>query len=276
MTSLVDLSAWIGKQERVTEAITPRVLKTFEATFAPFLARQPVPPGLHWCLGTPTAPSSALSEDGHPVKGGFLPPVPLPRRMWASGEQTLLDPLLPGDVVDRVSTVEDVAWKSGRSGELCFITVGHTYSTARGLAISEKQIIVYKPAAANPAEPTRASSERPKFDSEWRVRVDSVLLFRYSALTFNAHRIHYDLPYATGAERYPGLVIHGPLQATLMQNAATVHRGRQPTRFSFRSHSPAFGEQTLTVGVRETSAGADLAVLSEPGATVMTGEAWWD
>ncbi|KAF0175859.1 MAG: hypothetical protein FD162_426 [Rhodobacteraceae bacterium] len=275
MTDTPDYSAWIGRSETAAaDLITPRLINSFGATLAPHLAPDAVAPGLHWCLSPSLAPASGLGDDGHPLKGGFLPPIPLPRRMWAGGEVHTLAALQPGDSVTKCSTIRDIAWKTGRSGALCFVTVEHVFSTQRGDALRELHNIVYRPAATQPALPA-APGLAPKFDLEWQVPIDPVLLFRYSALTFNGHRIHYDEPYARGVEFYPGLVIHGPLQATLMLNLAASFAKATPRQFRFRGVAPATGAQTLRVGLRQVQDKAEISVLSEAGALTMQASAEW-
>ncbi len=231
------LQGWTGRTAEAEDVLTPRLVAEYHATFDPCLAPGPdAPPGLHWCLAPPIAPAAELGPDGHPAKGGFLPPVPLPRRMWAGGEVVSHAPLRPGDTVTRRSRIGEVTVKQGRSGALCFVAVHHDYHTARGLAVSERHDIVYRdasgsPAAGQPVEPRPA-------ELAWTVAATPVLLFRYSAMTFNGHRIHYDLPYVTGEEGYAGLVVHGPIQATLLLNLAATLLGGVPTRFRYRGLSP--------------------------------------
>lgn len=267
------LTDWIGRQEQAPQdAITPRLLAAFRATLGAFAAPVAVPPGLHWCLSPPMQPPEALGPDGHPARGAFLPPVALPRRMWAGGELEFLAPFEPGDAVARLSRIDSVTQKQGRSGPLCFVSVRHDLSTPRGPALREIHHIVYRKAATGAAGAALPLPVCPEFVAEWQVPVDPVLLFRYSALTFNGHRIHYDEPYARTVEHYPGLVIHGPLMATLMLNLATATRGAVPRRFTFRGVSPACGAQVLTVGMAAEGA---LSVLTQSGALAMTGQADW-
>ncbi len=240
------LKGWIGRAMEVEDLLTPRLVAEYRATFDPHLVAVPdgdAPLGMNWCLAPAIAPMDELGEDGHPARGGFLPPVPLPRRMWAGGAVEHHAPLRVGDRVVRRSSVEDVTFKEGRSGPLCFVTVRHAYATDRGPALSERHDIVYRGAdaspgpASKPAEPRPAGATRPS-DLTWRVDASPVLLFRYSAMTFNGHRIHYDQPYVTGVEGYAGLVVHGPIQGTLCLNLVATLLGAAPARFRFRNLSP--------------------------------------
>lgn len=276
MTEQHDLSNWIGRTETSPpETLTPRLLDRFRASFYPYLAQADgVGAGIHWCLSPPAVEAASLGPDGHPAKGGFLPPVPLPRRMWAGGEIEFLHPLRAGDAVTRNSRIGDVATKNGRTGALCFVTVRRELTTERGVALRERHDIVYRE-AAKAAAPPPAADARGGPDAEWIVPVDPVLLFRYSALTFNSHRIHYDEGYARDVEFYPGLVIHGPLQATLMLNLAIAQGGSVPARFAFRGMSPACGPQDLRVRAWRTGDGFELATITADNVTAMTAVATW-
>ena len=271
------LRGWIGRGREVEDIVTPRLVAEYRATLAPHLA--PVASGdaplaLHWCLAPETPAADALGPDGHAAKGGFLPPVPLPRRMWAGGEIETLAPLRVGDRVVRRETVSDVAVKHGRTGTLCFVTVRHEYETARGLAIRDRQDIVYREAsrpgdAAPTAKPVPAEDE-----AAWSVEANSVLLFRYSAMTFNGHRFHYDHPYATQVEGYPGLVVHGPMQASLLLNLAALRLGRVPARFRYRGVAPMIaGSRFAVAGRREGQGEAFQGWTAVDGAVCMEAEA---
>ncbi|MCJ2025920.1 MaoC family dehydratase N-terminal domain-containing protein [Methylobacterium sp. J-067] len=255
-----DFADWIGRTREGQDLVTPRLMAEFRATFTPHLA--PVPagvawPALHWCLAPDTPAIDALGPDGHAAKGEFLPPVPLPRRMWAGGEVVTLAPLREGDAVTRVETVRDVAFKEGRSGRLCFVTVDHVVSGPRGPAIRERQDIVYREAAGAPtgagAEPERGDAA--DYAQCCTLPATPTLLFRYSAMTFNGHRFHYDHPYATQVEGYADLVVHGPIQATLLMNLATAMLGRVPARFRHRGVSPMTANQDFCVCGRLTPDG---------------------
>lgn len=241
---------WIGRTSESEDVLTDRLDASFRAIFAPHLADVPegaAPLGIHWCLSPAIAPMDALGRDGHPSLSRDLPPVPQPRRMWAGGTVETVDHLRVGDRVRRVTTIADVTRKDGRSGELWFVAVDHDYLTDRGLAVRERHDIVYlgdRPAAAPRPAPGTPPADAP---AAWTVETSPTFLFRYSALTFNGHRIHYDLPYATRVEGYDGLVVHGPIQATLLLNFAAARAGRPPARFAYRGLSPAIAGPPLTV-----------------------------
>lgn len=255
------LRSWIGRSAEEEDDITPRLVAEYRATLDPHLApvaEGDAPLALHWCLSPTIAPTAELGADGHAARGGFLPPVALPRRMWAGGSVETLAPLKIGDRVARRSSIRDVNLKTGRSGTLCFVAVEHEYATGRGLAVRERHDIVYREASSGgsaPAAPAeRTETRRP--DLTWRVDANAVLLFRYSAMTFNGHRIHYDQPYVTGVEGYAGLVVHGPIQATLLFNLASVLAGAAPRRFDYRGLAPLTAPQTFTANVRRDGGGA--------------------
>lgn len=275
------LRSWTGRASEAEDLVTPRLVAEYRATLDPHLAPctdDAVPLALHWCLAPLIAPMAELGPDGHPARGGFLPPVPLPRRMWAGGEVETHAPLEVGDVVTRCSSIEEVSAKEGRSGRLCFVAVRHDYSTARGLAITERQDIVYRDLeaprpSASSAPPAAAPAPRPA-DLAWEVEGSPVLLLRYSAMTFNGHRIHYDQPYVTGVEGYRGLVVHGPLQASLLLNLAATLGGAVPTRFRYRGLSPLIAGETFTVaGTRRLQGGLACWTQSADGRICMEGEA---
>ncbi|WP_342364361.1 FAS1-like dehydratase domain-containing protein [Terrarubrum flagellatum] len=255
------LRSWIGRTEEAEDVITPRLVAEYEATFAPHLAEVgdgEAPLGLHWCLAPPIRPMSELGPDGHPAKGGFLPPVPLPRRMWAGGTIEYRAPLKAGDRVVRHSTIEDVSAKIGRTGSLCFVAVRHEIATARGLALSERHDIVYREANAPGAasvKPEAPPAAAERADITWTVEASPVLLFRYSAMTFNGHRIHYDHPYVTGVEGYAGLVVHGPIQSTLLFNLAATLGEKPPALFSYRGLSPLTDGPAFRVAARRETDG---------------------
>jgi 3-methylfumaryl-CoA hydratase len=275
------LRKWIGSEERKTDIITPSLVERFQATLGASAASAggAAPLAIHWCLAPPAVPSGELGPDGHPARGGFLPPVPLPRRMWAGGRLEFHQPLDIGAEVTRVSRIADVSHKTGRSGELVFVTVEHSIECGGGIAIAERQDIVYRAMeeAARPVpriDPAAREETRPARPADHTEKVDATttLLFRYSALTFNGHRIHYDLDYARDVEGYLGLVVHGPLQATLMLHmAARLNGGRQVREFSYRGVSPLFHGAAFTVNASRGGEGQDLWCADSEGRTTMTG-----
>lgn len=273
------LQEWVGRTHEVEDVVTPRLLASFDATLGDHAAQitgGAAPPGLHWCLTPDIADRRELGPDGHPAKGSFLPPVPLPRRMWASSDVRFMAPIRSGDRIRRRSILTAIEEKQGRSGPLTFVTVRHDIANDAGPVIEEDQTIVYRAAEAAAVPSAPPASSTLAASHELSVDVDPVLLFRYSALTFNGHRIHYDVPYATTVEHYPGLVIHGPLQATLLMNFATAIVGAAPRRFSFRGVHPATGPQRLLLSA--TSPGKDgmaLEVRSADGHVTVKATAQW-
>lgn len=242
MSSLTD---WIGRTTTQQAWLDPwraeALHATLDATDAAPHAGDALPPCWHWVYFLDVVPSRLLGPDGHPERGDFLPPVPLPRRMWAGSRIDFVAPLRLAEWARRESCVADVREKSGRSGRLCFVTVRHEVYCGDALAIREEQDIVYREASRGgpPAPPSQAPGD-PGWAREFPV--DPPRLFRYSALTFNSHRIHYDRDYATREEGYPGLVVHGPLQATMMLELLR-ERALAVRRFEFRALSPTFVEE---------------------------------
>ena len=238
------LRSWIGKQETLTDRATLVPVAALSATLdradaAPAVG-DPLPPLWHWLYFLPLAQQSDIGQDGHPRRGGFLPPVPLPRRMWAGGRFTFHKPLTLGEKITRVSTVADVTVKQGRAGSLCFVLVRHEVHGEAGLALTEEHDIVYRdaPAAHEPPPPPKAAPDGAVWNRD--IDPDPVLLFRYSALTFNGHRIHYDRKYVTETEGYPGLIVHGPLIATLLVDLLRRNTDAPLKTFKFRAVSPLF------------------------------------
>lgn len=268
-----DFSAWAGRREQVVDVLEPartNVLSAALGRAVPLAAGDALPLLHHWLYFWDVRPPEGLGPDGHPARGGFLPPVALPRRMWAGGRLKFLQPLRVGERVTRASTILKVEAKSGRSGELVFVTVEHQLSGDGGVAVIEEQDIVYREAAP-PGSIKGPEGEAPTPSAPWRREVfpDTVLLFRYSALTMNGHRIHYDRPYAMNEEAYPGLVVHGPLQATLLADLAVQNLKAPITGFDFRGMSPAFDGTLLHVCGEATEAGASLWT-EQAGAKSMT------
>jgi 3-methylfumaryl-CoA hydratase len=239
------LHDWIGRTETQTDTLAAaqaqKVALTLDHATLPAEGAA-LPPLWHWAFFAPGARQSELGPDGHPKFGGFLPPpVPLPRRMWAGGRLTFHAPLRVGEAVTCETEIAAVTEKQGKQGALVFLTLRHRLSTAAGLAIEEEQDIVYR-GASSTARPVPAEGPLPAADWRDAVEPSPTLLFRYSAATFNAHRIHYDLPYATGEEGYPALVVQGPLTATLLADALVRHTGGRIASFAFRGQAPLFAD----------------------------------
>jgi len=255
-----DFSAWIGRSQKIMDRLEPARSNALLKALGRDEIRHngdPLPLLHHWLYFWDVQPPEKLGVDGHPAKGGFLPPVPLPRRMWASGKLEFHQPLKLGDVVTKTSTIEAVTEKSGRSGTLVFVTVRHELDAGNGLAISEVQDLVYREAATS-ALPAPDPQPAPAAAWSETVQPDPVLLFRYSALTMNGHRIHYDRPYATAEEYYPALVVHGPLQATLLIGLAERNLSAPIVRFAFRGQQPAFDGLPLHLCGQATEGGAEI------------------
>lgn len=233
-----DYQDWIGRETTRSEPISERMLEEYRATLAGTLAPGAVPPGFHWCLGPDICTPDLLGRDGHPRTGIFLPALPLPRRMWAGGTLAFHAPFQRGEMVTRHSRIENVTFKTGRSGKLGFVTVSHRYTVDNDPRIDETQDIVYREEPGPGPAPTPPQAPDWPDATGWDVSPDPTLLFRYSAMTFNGHRIHYDHPYATGVEGYGGLVVHGPMQAVWMQNLCAQMIGHLPRQFRYRGLSP--------------------------------------
>jgi len=267
-----ELSDWIGRSQTVEDFIAPTPVAALDATLdrggpVPGMGA-PLPPLYHWLYFLPLAPTSDLDIDGHPKRGGFLPPVTLPRRMWAASDVTFSGPIAIGAPATQTSVIEDVAEKQGRSGPLVFVTIRHEVSGADGLAVTDRQTVVYRDAPSGGAEAPAAGKPAPAESDFSRVVTPSAaLLFRYSALIFNAHRIHYDAPYTKEVEGYPGLVVHGPLLATLLTDL--VRRALDDAaiaRFRFRAVKPVFDTAPFTLcGRRDADKVIALWVRDEAG-----------
>jgi 3-methylfumaryl-CoA hydratase len=274
--NLERLRSWIGREEVTRDVVHVELLSRFRATFdlpAGSPGNDPVPHLFHFCLAQSTVTTNLLATDGHAKKCGFLPPVPLSRRMWAGSRLSFERPLSVGDHVRRRSRIADVVAKQGRTGQLCFVTVEHVMDVDGRVVLNEAQDIVYRGGCALTQEPAAAPSDVGSYQR--RVEPSVPFLFRYSALTFNSHRVHYDRRYACEVEGYPGLVVHGPLQATLLINLATELHGRQPTRFAFRSVSPLFDDTSFVLHAREGNGTLKLWTARENGPPATFAEADW-
>ena len=253
-TSSLNLSDWVGRTETIEDTANPTPYAALSATLDWPAERPPLGTPLpllwHWLYFLPLARQSEIGEDGHPKRGGFLPPVPLPRRMWAGSDFEFHEPLLVGDALSRTSTIVDVKEKSGRTGTLLFVRVRHEIRrNGEGrVALTEHHNIVYREAAKPDDVAPPPVAAPAEFAWKRDIVPDDVLLFRYSALTFNGHRIHYDRKYVTEVEGYPGLIVHGPLIATLLMD---LLRREQPQakvrRFEFKAVRPTFDIHPFSV-----------------------------
>jgi len=275
------LRQWIGRTTEASDIVTAQLVKGLRATLFMDIDEpkwgDAAPFTVHWCLAPQVYPMSELGPDGHPTRGGFLPPVPLPRRMWAGGELEIFEALRVGDEVTRTSRIADVTMKTGSTGMLCFVSVDHLITTSRGAAIRERQDIVYRDmSAAQPSAPVKPATAPPTAKHRETHMADPVLLFRYSALTFNGHRIHYDRDYVTKVEGYPGLIFHGPMQAAfLVEFAAKLHGGTAPKKFAYRGVQPLFEGSEFSVNANEAGAGMELWTANSAGEPTMKGTATW-
>ena len=252
----MDLQAWTGRSETLDDVVTATPYAALSATLdwpvatgahqhnaGRPAAGTALPYLWHWLYFLPIYPQSEIGVDGHAKRGGFLPPVPLPRRMWAGSDFEFHEPLLVGDALSRTSTIVDIKEKSGRTGNLIFVKVRHEIrrNGAQSVALTEHHNIVYRD-APKPGDVTPPPQAVPA-ECAWQRNIvpDDVLLFRYSALTFNGHRIHYDRKYVTEVEGYPGLIVHGPLIATLLMDLLRRQKpDAQVARFEFKAVRPTF------------------------------------
>ena len=274
---IAHLKGWEGRSEEVRERIAPFPATALAATLdrdEAYAEGTPLPPLWHWLHFLPVFKLSEANYDGHAALGGFLPPVPLPRRMWAGSRLRFHAPMRIGRELVKRSRVVSVAHKAGRSGDLVFVTVAHEVWDGDTLGIAEEHDIVYRAPPA-PGDPAPAPLPCPEAGFGRRVTPSPVLLFRYSALTFNGHRIHYDQPFCTGTEGYGGLVVHGPLLATLMLDLLRRERPEATvTAFEFRAKAPVFDTAPFDVqGAWDGSGAARLWVRGAEGGLAMEGRA---
>ena len=285
---------WIGRYEVRHDVVTPGLVTRFGATLDRVVNGDAAPQGIHWCLCLPDAPTAQLGDDGHPRRAGlpagkakadprtddlddnFLPPIPLPRRMWASSKVEFAEPIRVGAAIQRTSTIANIADKTGSSGRLVFVTIAHETLSDGVISVREDQTIVYRDASTAAPAFSAPRTGSAQFDKrQWPVSrtltPGEAMLLRYSALTFNAHRIHYDLPYAREAEGYAGLIVHGPLTATLLLQFANDQFGAL-RHFAFRGLAPAFCGEAMTLVARRDGASLTLAALGPMGDIIMTAE----
>ncbi len=276
---MADWADWIGREQRAADRLDPGLAARWYATFdhgAP--ASTAMPQGIHFCLCTPEAPTARLGPDGHPLReddpASFLPPIPLPRRMWASSDIEFRAPMTIGATIERTSRVVSITPKSGSRGEMVFVEIDHETSADGKLAVRERQSAVYLEALApdaplSPPAPSPEVFDPQAWDLHRQLVPDTRLLFRYSALTFNTHRIHYDAPYALEQERYRGLVVHGPLTASLLLQLAAERFGENRlAQFGFRGVSPAIAGEALHLVLRGAADDIELAAFAGDGRQV--------
>jgi 3-methylfumaryl-CoA hydratase len=268
--------AWIGRTQVQSDVLTPAMLTRFRVTLDSMDEGGIAPQAVHWCLCTPEAATAMLGADGHPIRsdapGSFLPPIPLPRRMWASSTLEFHAPIAVGQSVERRSTVASITEKTGGSGTLVFAEIDHQTLADGVLAVQERQTLVYREASAAPPAPL-GEGEPDLAGWAWTCEITpgEALLFRYSALTFNSHRIHYDAPYAVNEERYRGLVVHGPLTATLLLDLVQRELGSNCLeQFAFRGQSPAFAGEAMHLVGKQDGNQIDMAALGSDGRVVMS------
>ncbi len=270
------LTDWIGRTETAQTVPTDTQMRLMQATLDQAVTARdgdPLPPLWHWLLFPPLTPTSGLGPDGHTRRGGFLPPVALPRRMWAGGQFRFFAPLVIGKPVQRRSEIVSVAEKAGRSGPLCFVTVRHVLTQGGRDCVEEHHDIVYRDMPTRPEVPAPAPVPDATPSRRRQIVPSMPLLFRYSALTFNGHRIHYDIDYCRQVEGYPGCIVHGPLIATLL--AGLCREGRAPlATFRFRATAPLFHTAPFHICAADGDAGTTLAWAETPrGGLAMTAEA---
>ncbi len=270
--------AWIGKTRTARDiaAAGPaaRLAATLDCDDRLPAPGDPLPPAWHWLYFLEAVPMGEIGPDGHAKRGDFLPPVPLPRRMWAGGRFRFLAPIRIGDEIERTSEIVDVALKEGRTGPLAFCTVRHTIAAGAGPCVIEEHDIVYRgaPVPGEAPAPAQAPPDGAAFGRA--ISPDPVLLFRFSALTFNGHRIHYDRPYAANVEGYPGLIVHGPLLAILLLDLVRRERpGATLSAFSFRAFRPVFATGPFRIAGKPGGGGLLLWAEDNGGALAMKAEA---
>ncbi|MFN3990388.1 MAG: MaoC family dehydratase N-terminal domain-containing protein [Erythrobacter sp.] len=284
----MNYEAWIGREQRATDRLDEGLAARWLATFdLPRPHPAIMPQGIHFALCTPDAPTARLGADGHPARDdsadSFLPPFPQLgsglRRMWASSKMQFVAPIAIGAAIERTSRVAAVSEKAGSTGRLAFVDVEHTTRANGTIAVVETQTLVYREAAdpqapLSPPPPGEAQFSPEGWDAHRALTPDARLLFRYSALTFNTHRIHYDAPYASAVERYRGLVVHGPLTASLLLQLAARELGDNRLRhFAFRGLSPAIAGEALHLVMRARDGGYELAAFAGDGRQVTAASA---
>ncbi len=267
-----DFAEWVGRSVTREDHVTERLLTEYRATLDPFLFDSDCPPGLHWGLAPALPGMSELGPDGAEGKGLFLPPISLPRRMWAGGAVETFAGIRVGMEVRRVATITDIRMREGKSGPLCFVSVTHEIRSDAALLVRERQDLVFRDGRAK-VSPSSTPADVSQSDVEWTVEPSAALLFRFSAFTFNAHRVHYDVTFATETEGYDGVLVHGPLQAALLLNQASVAMGRVPGRFEYRCTAPLLAGPAVTVTTRRTESGCTGRIVDHRGIVTTEGAA---
>jgi 3-methylfumaryl-CoA hydratase len=271
---------WIGKTEEAEDLIALAPVRaaaaTLDDTTTEFVPGSPLPPLWQWFFFLPLVSQAGLGLDGHPRRGGFMPPIALPRRMFAGARMRFVRPLVIGKPAHRQSVIRDVTEKEGRTGKLAFVTVAHRIDQDGAVCIEEEQDIVYRePGAPLVAPEPRALKPAPAGSWTRLITPTPTLLFRFSALTFNAHRIHYDRTYATTVEGYPGLVVHGPLTAVLLMELVRAHAHRSVAAFEFRARAPLFDLAPVRLIGTPAGARVHLEAHGPDGQTAMSATADW-
>jgi 3-methylfumaryl-CoA hydratase len=282
-TAEPDYTDWIGRSETREGGVTPNLAGMLGAAIGHDLspvrdlrAGSALPSLWHWVAFPEFVPMNELGEDGHPALGGFLPPLPFRRRMWAGGDVRFGGVFHVGEPLTKVSTIRAVTQKDGKTGPMAFVTVDHVTTGAEGGVVEEEQNIVYLDIPPEFRPPRRV----PVMDNlahDERVAMNEVRLFRYSAATYNAHRIHYDLPYAREVEKYPALVVHGPMQATMALEAAERNTGRRPARFRYRVVHPMFHDSDLRlVGAADPEGGMQIGTATDQDYLGLQAKVEWE
>ncbi|WP_373502872.1 MaoC family dehydratase N-terminal domain-containing protein [Aestuariivirga sp.] len=267
-----DFNSFIGRSVTREDIATPRLLAEYRATMSPHLFESheagACPPGFHWGIAPATPETHDTGPDGAERKGLFLPPIPLPRRMWAGGSIETFGPIRVGQTIRKTSQVASVKERHGSTGNLFIVSISHEFSGTEGLLLRERQDLVFREASAS----LPPASDVPQSASgvDWTVEASPLLLFRFSAFTFNGHRIHYDTAYAA-KEGYPGLLVHGPLQAALMLNLVSLKRGAVPRRFDYRCLAPLFGGGTFGVACEDHTS-STVKIIRGDGVTTAEGQ----
>ena len=277
LQTMTNFQNWLGKSEIKTTVIDTRQAELLAATFDTDTPKKDdaLPACWHWAWFNDAKPHSELGRDGHPKRGGnaLLPPITLPRRMWAGGEIKFLNPIIIGKEITKTSTIENIAEKNGSTGQLCIVTVLHELFDGKTLCISEQQNLVFR------EDPNSNKSKviliAPPKNAELSriIKPDPVTMFRYSALTFNGHRIHYDVDYARDIEGYEGLVFHAPLTATLLLGLANEMADKPISHFNYRATAPLFGHQDFSIHGKKDGDKITLWAQTPLGGQAMIGEA---